>query len=320
MLIFYVDLHVTLSTIVSIGGDTMIIKVNDPLQQYEELLRCETLEQKQQFFRYTMMEPLKTMWTYLQVPMKAKQPNGYDVLYAADMLGFAKLEDREVLKKGVERLRTMNIVDRGERALKHLLEVANDQGLEVRANAIQLGIYLADEEKLSLHEGYTGFGGIPGYLMVLLFPNERNTSRFEGLLAHEFHHNLRFSYFNWSHGDVTVGEYIVIEGLADVFAETIYGREQLGPWVTGLDEDDLNDSISVIKDALHIKGFAEVSSYMFGDSYAIERGYQPVGLSFAAGYAVGYVVVKAFLEETGLTIFEATQCTSDDIITRSAIF
>ncbi|MED4126559.1 DUF2268 domain-containing protein [Shouchella miscanthi] len=298
----------------------MIIKVNDPLQQYEELIQLASLEQRQHFFRYKMMEPLKMMWAHLQVPMKAKEPNGYDVIYAADMLGFANLDDRHTLEKGVKRLRNMNIVDRGKTTLHYLLEVVNGQGLELKADNIYLGIYLADEVKLNHLDGYTGFGGIPGYLMVHLFPNDRNTSRFEGLLAHEFHHNVRFSYFDWSHGNVTVGEYLVIEGLADVFVETLYGKEQLGPWVTGLDDEDLRYSISVIKDALHVTGFAEVSSYMFGDPYATEKGYQRVGLSFAAGYAVGYVVVKAFLERTGMTIFDATRCKSDDIIARSMIF
>ncbi|UTR05895.1 DUF2268 domain-containing putative Zn-dependent protease [Alkalihalobacillus sp. LMS6] len=298
----------------------MFINVLNTVQQYEELMHIETVEQRQHYFRYTMMKSLKPMWDYLQVPIKAKQENGYDVVFAANMLGFASVDDPDILEEGLKRLKKMNAHVRGEKALKHIVNVAADQKLEVNAKAIELGIYIADAEKLSHHGAYTGFGGIPGYIMVHLFPNERNTRRFEGLLAHEFHHNIRFSYFDWSHGDVTVGEYLVIEGLADVFAEELYGSDQLGPWAIGLEEEDLAYSISVMKDALHVKGFAEVSSYMFGDQYAREKGYQPVGLSFAAGYAVGYVVVKAFLKQTGMTIFEATKRSSDEILAGSKIF
>ncbi|WP_353626441.1 DUF2268 domain-containing putative Zn-dependent protease, partial [Bacillus sp. JCM 19041] len=79
-------------------------------------------------------------------------------------------------------------------------------------------------------------------------------------------------------------------------------------------------SIAVIGDALEVKGFAEVSSYMFGDEIARKEGYQPVGLSFGAGYAVGYEVVQAFMKKTGKTIYEATLLSSEEIIEGSGIF
>jgi len=32
------------------------------------------------------MQPMKTMWDYLNVPLKATEPNGYDVVMASEML------------------------------------------------------------------------------------------------------------------------------------------------------------------------------------------------------------------------------------------
>lgn len=63
---------------------------------------------------------------------------------------------------------------------------------------------------------------------------------------------------------------------------------ELTSWtlVITMDKDDFEYSIHVIGKALDIKGFAEVSSYMFGDEIAKQEGYQPVGLSFCSGYAI----------------------------------
>ena len=66
---------------------------------------------------------------------------------------------------------------------------------------------------------------------------------------------------------VTVGEYLIIEGLAESFAQELYGQDSIGPWVTSLDEEDVLYSIRVLKNALNIKGFAEVSSYMFSYNF-----------------------------------------------------
>ncbi|WP_311295024.1 DUF2268 domain-containing putative Zn-dependent protease [Paenibacillus sp. MER TA 81-3] len=34
-------------------------------------------------------------------------------------------------------------------------------------------------------------------IFLYLYPNEYNLKRLPALVAHEFHHNLRFSYFDW---------------------------------------------------------------------------------------------------------------------------
>lgn len=65
-------------------------------------------------------------------------------------------------------------------------------------------------------EGYSGFGGIPGYILLIVVPNEFNRTRLKSALAHEFNHNIRFTYEPFNHGDVSVEDYLVIEGLAEV--------------------------------------------------------------------------------------------------------
>ncbi|WP_059104813.1 DUF2268 domain-containing protein [Shouchella shacheensis] len=297
----------------------MKIHLEDTFAQYETLFALP-IKKREDFFRYTMMKPLEGMWKAIGVPLKAKEPNGYDVIMATKILGYLDIIETEKGTQALKKLQANHALAVAREALQACVAQAKDAGLHVNADDIRLGLYIADQEKLRLQKGYSGFGGIPGYVMITIDPNGYNLPRLPAVIAHEFHHNLRFSYFNWNHGDVTVGDYIVIEGLADSFARELYGEESLGPWVTALDEEDLCYSIEVIKQALDIKGFAEVSSYMFGDEVSREQGYQPVGLSFGAGYAVGYHVVQSFLRKAGVSIEEATLLGANEILRRSEVF
>lgn len=295
-------------------------KLVSTIKQYEELLAIKDLEERKNYFRYTMMTPFKEMWKLINVPIKAKQENGYDVLMATKMLGYADISNNKQIQQGLSILKDNNAFVVAENTIKDCIEEANKAGLKVNADEIIIGLYVADPCKLKLQKGYTGFGGIPGFITVNIYPNDYNLPKIPAVIAHEFHHNIRFSYFNWDHGNVTVGDYLVIEGLADSFAKELYGTEQLGPWVTGMEKDDLEYSTYNIGEALDIKGFAEVSSYMFGDEIAKQEGYQPVGLSFCAGYAVGFEVVQSFMKKQNKTIYETTLMSSKEIIEGSGLF
>ncbi|WP_440897124.1 DUF2268 domain-containing protein [Amphibacillus sp. Q70] len=295
-------------------------EVMDTLSQYGELLEIQDLEKRKDYFRYEMMEPFKQMWNLINVPIKAKQQNGYDVIMASKMLGFADVSDDENIREGLSILRENNSYAVAENALKNCIAKANNAGLKINADEIKFGLYISDPEKLKLQKGYTGFGGIPGFITVNIYPNDYNLPKIPAVIAHEFNHNIRFSYFDWDHGNVTVGDYLVIEGLAESFAKELYGTEQIGPWVTNMDKEELKYSIDVIGESLDIKGFAEVSSYMFGDEIAAQEGYQPIGLPFCAGYAVGYKTVQSFMEKDNKTIYEATLASTDEIINGSELF
>lgn len=295
-------------------------KVVDTLSQYDELLEIQDLEKRKDYFRYEMMKPFKQMWNLVNVPLKAKQQNGYDVIMASKMLGFADVSDDKSIREGLSILKENNTYTVAENTIKNCIAKANDAGLNINADEVKFGLYVSDPEKLKLQKGYTGFGGIPGYITVNIYPNDYNLPKIPAVIAHEFNHNIRFSYFEWNHGDVTVGDYLVVEGLAESFAKELYGTGQLGPWVTSMDKEELEYSINVIGEALDVKGFAEVSSYMFGDEIATQEGYQPVGLPFCAGYAVGYKAVQNYMEKHNKTIYEATLTSSDAIINGCDLF
>lgn len=239
---------------------------------------------------------------------------------ATKMLGFADVSDDTSIKEGLSILKANNAHTVAENTIKTCIKKANNAGLKINADEVKLGLYVSDPEKLKLQNGYTGFGGIPGFITVNIYPSDYNLPKIPAVIAHEFHHNIRFSYFDWDHGNVTVGDYLVIEGLAESFAKELYGTEQIGPWVTSMNEEELEYSTDVIGEALDVKGFAEVSSYMFGDEIAAQEGYQPVGLPFCAGYAVGYNAVQSYMKKHNKTIYEATLASTDEIIRGCELF
>jgi uncharacterized protein YjaZ len=296
----------------------MKVVIEDTIKQYEALYRLE--EDRAKFFRYSMMKPFEKMWSTINVPIEAKQPNGYDVLMATSMLGYLDVTDTEKGNMALTKLKDIKAIQTAKDTLEKCLHFLQSNEMKINADELKFGLYIADPDRLKLQKGYCGFGGIPGFIQVSIFPDQYNIPRIPTVIAHEFHHNIRFSYFDWDHGNVTVGDYLVIEGLAESFGKELYGEELLGPWVASFDDEDLKYSTEIIKEALHVKGFSEVSSYMFGDDIAKEQGFQPVGLSPFAGYAVGYQIVQSFMELNNVHIAEASLLDSNTIISNSGLF
>lgn len=296
----------------------MKIMIEDTLKQYEQLYNMG--KNRADFFRYSMMKPFENMWNTINVPLKANQPNGYDVIMASEMLGYLDLSNTQTGMIALEKLKEIQALQTAYDTLKHCIDFIENNNLKINAENLKFGVYIADPKKLELQKGYCGFGGIPGFIQVSIYPNSYNIPRIPAVIAHEFHHNIRFSYFDWDHGNVTVGDYLIIEGLAESFAKELYGEDVLGPWVTSFDKEDLEYSTEIIKEALDVKGFSEVSSYMFGDRIAKEQGYKPAGLSPFAGYAVGYQAVQSFMKVNQIGISEATLLSTQEILDNCELF
>ncbi|GBD73539.1 DUF2268 domain-containing protein [Tetragenococcus halophilus] len=294
--------------------------VEDTIKQYEQLFSMNSDRDRQNYFRYSMMKPFEKMWGTINVPLEAKELNGYDVIMATNMLGYLDVSETGTGKKPLEKLKEIQVLETANNTLEDCIYFMKENNLSINADKLRLGMYIADPKKLELQKNYCGFGGIPGFIQVSIYPNSYNIPKIPAVIAHEFNHNIRFSYFDWNHGDVTVGDYIIIEGLAESFAKELYGAEFLGPWVTSFDKEDLDYSIEVIKDALDVKGFAEVSSYMFGDKISVKQGYKPVGLSPFAGYAVGFQAVQSFMKENNIGIAEASLLETKEIMNHCGVF
>lgn len=75
----------------------MKIIIENTMKQYEQLFSME--ENRENYFRYSMMKPFEKMWNTINVPLKAKDPNGYDVIMATNMLGYLDVSETQTGKR-----------------------------------------------------------------------------------------------------------------------------------------------------------------------------------------------------------------------------
>lgn len=187
---------------------------------------------------------------------------------------------------------------------------------------ITFALTLADMSGVMSEGGYAGSGAVPGYIMTTYDkPTPENLRHVKGGAVHELHHNLLFTHFRRNFMfETTVGDYMVIEGLAESFAAELYGEAVVGPHVTGFDLSRLDETKATMREALTKTGFDTLRAYIFGDEIAAMGGMTPVGVPRYAGYAMGYWVVQEYLKRTGSSVVDATFVPFETIINESGYF
>lgn len=224
----------------------------------------------------------------------------------------------------LDRLAEQRAWERAAAALERGWDAFGAYAARIPLERIVFGLMLADMRHVPLQHGYTGFGGIPGWIMTVYDqPDDFNLARIEAATVHELHHNLLGAAFPDHPMISDVGSYIVGEGLAESFAAELYGEELTGPWAHMLESDELEQARRVIGVALDQRGFDVVRRYIFGDQMASFSGIA-VGAGERvpdfAGYTVGYQVVQRYLRRTGKRVAEATFVPAHAIIAESGYF
>lgn len=274
-------------------------------------------EKREDIYRYEIMKPFEYKWSCINVPLKAKQKGGYDVIMASDMLGFMKpSEIDEKSKNAIELISDDKLWEACGRTIQDSLNKFIEIEFDSQIKEYYFALLLAnpDSPYVKMSDGYSGDGGIPGYIFVSLVPNELTLSRIPSAVAHEFNHNIRWQFQKWSM-NVTLADMMISEGLAENFAVSMYGVEHLGPWVTKTDMETLEILVKpLVKENLEVKGFDGITSYLYGDEIARLRGFFEVGMPYCGGYACGYYLIKFYLEKTGKSIEEATLTPTNEIM------
>lgn len=275
------------------------------------------IEKKNDIYRYELMMPFEKKWACYNVPMKASTENGYDVIMASGMLGHiapTKVDNSQ--EKNIEMISSDLLWKKCQESIEKSLTCFINNGIDLPVKEYLYSILLAEPENpyIILSEGYSGEGGIPGYIIAGLVPSENTVNRLPICLAHETNHNVRYQFIKWSN-DVTLGEMIVTEGLAENFATYLYGEDLIGPWVSKTDMQTLNEYIKpIIRGGLGVQGMDNLNAYLYGDEMAILQNFTPVGLPYCAGYACGYHLIRHYLKKTGKSIAEATLLPATNIL------
>lgn len=280
-------------------------------------------EKRDDIFRYELMSPFQRKWDCYRIPLKAKHEGGYDIVMACRMMGLltASRFDEDTVAQ-VAALEDETLWRRCEDAVRGSLERFEDEGIELFEREYVFSLLLADGANIytKMNENYCGDGGIPGFVMAWLIPGESTISRIHAALAHETDHNVRFQHQKW-HDDITLGEMLVSEGLAENFAAEMFGEELTGPWVTRTDWDKDGKYIKdKIRPALGVQGLEQLNAYLYGDEMAAVQGCEPAGLPYCAGYALGYRLVRHYLDKTGISGAKATILPAEQILEDSEDF
>ncbi len=211
--------------------------------------------------------------------------------------------------------------NRAARALERGRDAFTRYSERIPLESIVFGLYLADMRGVPGQRGYTGFGGIPGWIMTVYGePDADNLARVEAATVHELHHNVMGAVFPSNPLMGSVGAYMIGEGLAESFAAELYGEDLIGPWVTEFDDSRLDEARQLLGGALEKTGFDVVRSYIFGDEMNAYQGREAVGVPAFAGYAIGYKVLQAYLRRSGQSVAEATFVPARQIIAESRFF
>lgn len=273
-------------------------------------------EEKLELFRNEMMAPFMKQWHIQQIPFRAEEANGFDVITFNSIMHRSPDQITPQISHEVELISSDSFWFECEHAVRKSLQLFMEHEINLPVSEYLFTIQLGNPESraLTINEGYSGFGGIPGYIWGTILPNAYTIPRMKAALAHECNHNVRYQFIQWDH-TVHLGELIVSEGLAENYATFMFGEELLGPWVTRTDAVTLNRRIKpVLKEQLQLTGFDNIAPYLYGDEIAKLQNFKPVNMPYSAGYACGYYLIQYYLRKTGRTIFEATITPASEIL------
>ncbi|MEN1986092.1 DUF2268 domain-containing protein [Paenibacillus hubeiensis] len=274
---------------------------------YQNIIKASP-DEKLELFRNEMMAPFMKQWEIQQIPFRAEEANGFDVVTFNSMMHRSPDQITRQISNEVELISSDSFWLECEHAVRKSLGLFVAHGISLPVSEYLFTIQLGNPENraLTINEGYSGFGGIPGFIWGTLLPNEYTIPRMKASLAHECNHNVRYQFIQWDH-NVHLGELIVSEGLAENYATFMFGEELLGPWVTKTNAETLNQRIKpVLRERLQLTGFDQLAPYLYGDEIATLQNFKPVNMPYSAGYACGYYLIRYYLRKTGKTIFEAT--------------
>lgn len=289
-------------------------------EYYQRLLAEHDATKREQLYLELFVRPWQQMMNMMQRP--GMDPN--DPLAGAKVWGWLLPDQTEQIAALLQTMEAANAWDVGQEAAAKAAERFSPYANRFEFDTFEGWLVLADPARFAddPQRGYTGATDwfAPRYVGQFWQPNAYNLPHLAGLVAHEMHHLARFRIFPFTM-QTSVAEYIVLEGMAESFAASLFGDEVVGFYVTEFDEAQLDAAKTLIAAGLQKTGFNVIRSYIFGDALAAQNGYEPLGgMPMFGGYAVGYHVVQAYLQRTGLSVEEATFIPADEIVAESKFF
>lgn len=273
--------------------------------------------QRVDIFRDELLAPFAFKWQCVGAPLRADQPGGYEAMSVVAMGGgYLPAQITAARQAEIEAISSDAFWSSCEKSIRDTLAGFERHGVRLPTQDYLFTVLLNDPHNpMSAMTGdYCGDGGIPGYILGTIVPSERALRMLPMALAHEANHNVRWQFMPWS-SSITLADMLVSEGLAEVFAASMFGEDNVGRWVKSTDADTLRLIIKpAIRAALRESDFNLLSAYLYGDEIMAARGGTAVGMPYCAGYACGYALIQHYLKKTGRSIYEATLIATEEIL------
>ena len=268
-----------------------------------------------------VMTPLECYWQPLMQYFPEQSNPDSTAMQAARMMGFYLPE--EGCPEGIKALKTFADADTWNacvHAATKALSTLNPAAHGINLEPILFTLALGSLRTLDLKYGaYTG-AQQAGAVIIIGYPNPVGTPRLPVASAHEINHIVRFAYEPFM-PDLTLGKYLVAEGLAEAFGLEITGNKNLvGPYSTALSQEQIKQLKPRFKEALTESDFGIVRGYIFGDWAAEKFHYPKMNIPDFAGYTLGFELVNAYLKRTNTTATKATYVPWQEIIEASSYF
>lgn len=173
-------------------------------------------------------------------------------------------------------------------------------------------IFPIERRNEPLMKELSGKMGLSFHRVIVLFVTKDITSdELKALLTHEYNHVCRLTTINKEFDQLSLLDSILVEGMAEVAVEKIFGKEQLAPWASLYSKKELLPHWSRVKKLLHLKGKEKHDPILYGtNSYN--------GFPKWFGYSIGFLIVSAYMKECKeITMSELLKKDSFEILANS---
>ena len=146
-----------------------------------------------------------------------------------------------------------------------------------------------------------------GKIIVMINPTIENwQDLLPYALAHEYHHSVWISR-NFERSDITLLEYLILEGRADAFAMELF-PDNHHPFIDALSKEQEKRLWKIIKPELHFRDSKFHDKIMSGTKDI------PTG----SGYSLGFSIIKSFkINNASISDKELIDMTPEEILTLS---
>lgn len=245
----------------------------------EEAPNCDERELIK-LHRRLFADSLSDLWDVMSGGMTGF--NGYKILRLSML--FDPEDDLNDIKAALDALIAFDAWNRVQRALE-------DARKYFGGPFCKWALFIADRTKPDVIEkskGIVGFGSIPPYILLGIWPTKYSLVSLQAAAAREYHHSMRHSLYPVNSIRYPLIQSLLAEGLAEVFIEEHYGEDFVIDNAKKYPLEEVKKLWPKFEKNIKLDGIDQHRSFMFG-------GYKS-GIPTGAGFSVGYQIIKSFLE------------------------